>query len=88
MSCLGACRCGQEDWSPVGCRRVLQGCIGGLVKRSITTKRLNGYPDDLVVRRAVPVVLKSCNGPERTAHAMANWAGTRTGLLYISLNSP
>lgn len=58
-------------------------CIGGLVERSITADRLTAHLEDLVTQRGAPAVLRSDNGPEFISEAMADWAGTRTGLFYI-----
>ncbi|WP_193520133.1 IS3-like element ISAar43 family transposase [Kocuria marina] len=63
-------------------------CIGGLVERSITTDRLTAHLEDLVAVRGAPAVLRSDNGPEFISDAMADWAGTRTGLFYIPPGSP
>ncbi len=63
-------------------------CIGGLVERSITTDRLTAHLEDLVAARGAPAVLRSDNGPEFISEAMADWAGTRTGLSYIPPGSP
>ncbi|MFJ8344453.1 IS3 family transposase [Micrococcus luteus] len=63
-------------------------CIGGLVERSITADRLTAHLEDLVAARGAPAVLRSDNGPEFISDAMADWAGTRTGLFYIPPGSP
>ena len=63
-------------------------CIGGLVERSITAARLTAHLEDLVAARGAPAVLRSDNGPEFISEAMADWAGTRTGLSYIPPGSP
>lgn len=63
-------------------------CIGGLVDRSITADRLTAHLEDLVGQRGAPAVLRSDNGPEFISEAMADWAGTRTGLFYIPPGSP
>ncbi len=63
-------------------------CIGGLTERSITADRLTAHLDDLVAVRGAPAVLRSDNGPEFISEAMADWAGTRTGLSYIPPGSP
>ncbi|MCK1800029.1 MULTISPECIES: IS3 family transposase [Micrococcus] len=63
-------------------------CIGGLVERSITADRLTAHLEDLVAARGAPAVLRSDNGPEFISEAMADWAGTRTGLSYIPPGSP
>lgn len=63
-------------------------CIGGLVERSITADRLTAHLEDLVAVRGAPAVLRSDNGPEFISEAMADWAGTRTGLSYIPPGSP
>lgn len=62
--------------------------IGGLVERSITADRLTSHLEDLVAARGAPAVLRSDNGPEFISEAMADWAGTRTGLSYIPPGSP
>ncbi|QGY91074.1 IS3 family transposase [Micrococcus luteus] len=63
-------------------------CIGGLVERSITADRLTAHLEDLVAARGAPAVLRSDNGPEFISEAVADWAGTRTGLSYIPPGSP
>ncbi|WP_126464298.1 IS3 family transposase [Propionibacterium australiense] len=63
-------------------------CIGGLVERSITADRLTAHLEDLVTIRGTPAVLRSDNGPEFISDAMADWAGTRTGLFFIPPGSP
>ena len=63
-------------------------CIGGLTERSITADRLTTHLEDLVAVRGAPAVLRSDNGPEFISDAMADWAGTRTGLSYIPPGSP
>lgn len=63
-------------------------CIGGLMERSITAERLTDHLDGLVSVRGAPAVLRSDNGPEFICAAMADWAGTRTGLSYIPPGSP
>ncbi|MCV7618758.1 integrase core domain-containing protein, partial [Micrococcus luteus] len=59
-----------------------------LVERSITADRLTAHLEDLVAARGAPAVLRSDNGPEFISEAMADWAGTRTGLSYIPPGSP
>ncbi|MPM84608.1 hypothetical protein SDC9_131681 [bioreactor metagenome] len=44
--------------------------------------------EDLVAARGAPAVLRSDNGPEFISEAMADWAGTCTGLSYIPAGSP
>jgi transposase InsO family protein len=63
-------------------------CVGNLVERSITAERLTAHLDDLVAARGAPSVLRSDNGPEFISEAMADWAGTRTGLFYIPPGTP
>jgi putative transposase len=63
-------------------------CLGGLVERSITADRLIDQLDALVAERGAPAVLRSDNGPEFISAAMADWAGTRTRLVYIPPGSP
>lgn len=62
--------------------------IGGLVERSITADRFIALLDQIVAKRGYPAVLRSDNGPEFISHAMADWAGTKTGLFYIPPGSP
>tara|TARA_R100001126_G_C4847035_1_gene159998 strand:+ start:291 stop:1109 length:819 start_codon:yes stop_codon:yes gene_type:complete len=63
-------------------------CLGGLVERSITADRLTDHLEDLVALHGPPAVLRSDNGPEFISLAIADWAGTRTGLFYIPPGSP
>ena len=58
------------------------------MERSITADRLTAHLEDLVAARGAPAVLRSDNGPEFISEAMADWAGTRTGLSYIPPGSP
>lgn len=58
------------------------------MERSITADRLTAHLDDLVAARGAPTVLGSDNGPVFLAEAMADWAGTRTGLFYIPPGTP
>lgn len=63
-------------------------CSGGLTERSITADRLTTHLEELVAVRGAPAVLRPDNGPEFISDAMADWAGTRTGLFYIPPGSP
>ena len=63
-------------------------CLGGLVERSITADRFIEHLEELVAVRGVPAVLRSDNGPEFISDAVADWAGTRTGLSYIPPGEP
>ncbi len=64
-------------------------CLGGLVERSITAERLANERDDIVTERGVaPQVMRLDNGPEMIAAALAEWAGTRTGMLFIPPGEP
>lgn len=63
-------------------------CIGGLVERAITADRLTVHLEDLVALHGPPKVVRSDTGPESISQAMADWAGTRTGLSYIPPGSP
>ena len=63
-------------------------CLGGLVDRSITASKLIDQLDELVAERGYPAVLRCDNEPEFISEAMADWAGTRTGLSYIPPGSP
>ncbi len=58
------------------------------MERSITADRLTDHLEDLVKLHGPPAVLRSDNGPEFISQAMADWAGTRTGLFYIPPGSP
>ena len=64
-------------------------CLGGLVERSVTAERLANELDVIVADRGVaPRVLRLDNGPEMIAAALAEWAGTRTGMLFIPPGEP
>jgi putative transposase len=64
-------------------------CLGGLVERSITAERLATELDDIVADRGfAPRVLRLDNGPEMIADALGEWAGTRTGMLFIPPGEP
>lgn len=64
-------------------------CLGGLVERSITADKLADELDRIVEARGTsPAVLRLDNGPEMIAAALAEWAGTRTGMLFIPPGEP
>jgi transposase InsO family protein len=64
-------------------------CLGGLVERSITAERLAAELDRIVAERGNgPRVLRLDNGPEMIAAALAEWAGTRTGMVFIPPGEP
>lgn len=63
-------------------------CLGGLVERSITAERFIRHLEGLVAVHGAPMVLRSDNGPEFISDAVAEWAGTRTGLSYIPPGQP
>lgn len=63
-------------------------CLGGLVERSITAEALIDHLDALIAQRGRPAVLRSDNGPEFVSAALAEWAGTSTGLSYIPPGQP
>ena len=44
--------------------------------------------EELVAEHGAPMVLRSDNGPEFISEAVADWAGTRTGLSYIPPGQP
>jgi len=60
-------------------------CLGGLVERSITGEVLATELNRITATRggAGPAVLRLDNGPEMIAAALTEWAGTRTGMLFI-----
>src|SRR5262245_65187865 len=60
-------------------------CLGGLVERSITGEVLATELNRITATRGGggPAVLRLDNGPEMIAAALAEWAGTRTGMLFI-----
>ena len=57
-------------------------CLGGLVERSVTADDVIGELDRLATQRGHPAVLRCDNEPELACAAMAEWAGTRIGLLH------
>jgi putative transposase len=64
-------------------------CLGGLVKRSITAERLAAELDRIVAERGTgPRLLRLDNGPEMIAAALAEWAGMRTGMVFIPPGEP
>lgn len=63
-------------------------CLGGLVERSITADGVIDALDELIAARGRPAVLRSDNGPEFVSAALADWAGTGTGLSYIPPGQP
>jgi putative transposase len=63
-------------------------CLGGLVARSITSENLITELDRLAAGRGDPAGLRGDNGPELACHAMAGWAGERTGLWFIPPGQP
>ena len=52
------------------------------------SKKQKAITVDLVKLHGPPAVLRSDNGPEFISQAIADWAGTRTGLSYIPPGSP
>jgi putative transposase len=65
-------------------------CFGGLVERSITGDVLATELNRITATRGRggPAVLRLDNGPEMIAAALAEWAGTRTGMLFIPPGEP
>lgn len=64
-------------------------CLGGLVERSITAEKLAAELNRIARTRAsAPAVLRLDNGPEMIATALAAWAGTQTGMLFIPPGEP
>lgn len=63
--------------------------LGGLVERSITAEVLAAGLNRIArTRGASPAVLRLDNGPEMIAAALAEWADTRTGMLFIPPAEP
>ena len=64
--------------------------LGGLVERSITGEVLATELNRITATRGGggPAVLRLDNGPEMIAAALAEWAGTRTGMLFIPPGEP
>ena len=58
------------------------------MERSITAERFIEHLEELVAVHGAPMVLRSDNGPEFISDAVAEWAGTRTGLSYIPPGQP
>lgn len=72
---------GPREHTPVRPRR--------LVRRSITAEVLAAELNRIVATRgAAPAVLRLDNGPEMIGAALAEWAGTRTGMLFIPPGEP
>jgi transposase InsO family protein len=65
-------------------------CLGGLVERSITGEVLATELNRITATRGGggPAVLRLDNGPEMIAAALAEWAGTRTGMQFIPPGEP
>ena len=64
-------------------------CLGGMVERSITAKKLRTHLDVICAQRGVyPAVLRSDNGSEFTSEVLEQWAGEHTGLAYIPPGQP
>jgi putative transposase len=65
-------------------------CLGGLVERSITGEVLATELNRITATRGGggPAVLRLDNGPEMIAAALAEWAGTKTGMLFIPPGEP
>ena len=64
-------------------------CLGGLVERSITAEVLAAELNQIAFARGGgPAVLRLDNGPEMIAAALAEWAGTRTGMIFIPPDEP
>lgn len=62
--------------------------IGGLVERKISSKNLIAHLEELVAERGAPMVLRMDNGSEFISEALAAWAGTTTGLVFIPPGQP
>lgn len=63
--------------------------LGGLVERKITARDLCNHLDEIISRRgSTPVILRLDNGPELISEALAAWAGTKTGLVFIPPGQP
>lgn len=67
-------------------------CLGGLVERSITGEVLATELNRITATRGGggggPAVLRLDNEPEMIAAALTEWAGTRTGMLFIPPREP
>jgi transposase InsO family protein len=63
-------------------------CLGGLVERSVTADRLIDVLDRLATVRGYPAMLGCGSGPELACEAMADWAGERVGISFISPGEP
>src|SRR5664279_2336254 len=63
-------------------------CLGGLVERSVTADRLIDVLDRLATVRGYRAMLGCGSGPELACEAMADWAGERVGILFISPGEP
>ena len=63
-------------------------CLALEVARSITAADVIQVLQYLFEVRGAPQFIRSDNGPEFISDAMADWAGTRTGLFYIPPGSP
>jgi putative transposase len=61
----------------------------GLVERSITAEVLAAELNQIAFTRGGgPAVLRLEKGPEMIAAALAEWAGTRTGMIFIPPGEP
>lgn len=63
--------------------------LGGLVERNITSSALADELDRLVgLRGTAPRALRLDNGPEMIAATLADWAASRTGMIFIPPGEP
>jgi putative transposase len=63
--------------------------LTGLVERSIDSDAVVGALERVVAQRGVPEFLRMDNGPEMTAHALADWCAlSQTGTVFIDPGAP
>lgn len=63
--------------------------LAGLVERSIDADQVVAGLQQLVAERGAPEFLRMDNGPEMTAHALADWcARSATGTVFIDPGAP
>lgn len=62
--------------------------LGGLVERTITAADLIKHLSQIITVRGHPMMLRMDNGPEFISQALANWASTKTGLVFAPPGAP
>lgn len=63
--------------------------LAGLIERSIDSDAVVVALERVVAQRGAPTFLRTDNGPEMTAHALADWCAlSQTGTVFIDPGAP